>query len=204
MRHFIIAATILLMSANLMGQVDNKKEKRSEEVFSMQRRVYFNIINPLNGNYQLGYEKYLSNGNSILAVVEVIARNSRREHISGYGMGLEYRFTLSQTEKIHHKSHRNITIYLSPFARFRSLDVETSYIDQTNGEGSIAVESYSGGFLVGVNVLWSSRFTMDMFAGMGYQGSKSFGPIGYLNILGGPGYSGLIPAGGIRVGWAFR
>lgn len=103
--------------------------------------------------------------------------------------------------------------YAGPYARYSNnrFQVHTS----TNSSSSLftpslvdyKIETYEAGAVIGYQFVIGGSFVMDLFVGGGIKSSTNTSPATYtttsFNLLEQQDYSGVIPKGGFRLGFAF-
>ncbi|MDA9564110.1 hypothetical protein N9R81_05505 [Flavobacteriales bacterium] len=175
------------------------------------------------GNIEFDYERFSKKGSSVLFSggytingMSSQIRNYQRWGATGEIQWRKYLLPL--------QADRNFRMYIGPFLRYKFLEYSR---DQTivewvesNGEWTeVEVKyesqdqfsSYYTGFVLGYNVLLGKSGIIDLFVGAGvkingrvlYPEEYGFLQTGSFGLAVNPGYAGILPRAGVRIGGIF-
>lgn len=183
---------------------------------------FFQFI--FSGNIELDYERYFNLGSSVLVSVGYTFNgvSSQFRNYDRWGMTgeIQYRKFL-----LPYQPSKNYRVYMGPFLRYKFLEyqrteVVTEYVQNPDGtwipvdityDSIDQFSSYYTGFIIGYNSYWGKSVEFDAFIGAGvkingraiaadeydYLQTKTFGAA--VN----PGYTGVLPRIGVRLGGLF-
>lgn len=214
---YSVIALSLLIYKNLMAQ---------EEVNpKLNNGFYISFLPLITNTLQFSYERKIHNNSLVISPRYTSIKNSKyynnywyyAETPEGYGIGVElqYRIDLSGNPK-KEKEIKNYNkyfrsdrkIYFTPFVTYDYLEIDIQTNDIINRQVNIArfISSISGGVMFGIKWPIAQRLFLDTYLGAGYR-SGGDPSIYYSNEftrhLFRPGYSGIIPKGGIQLGFIF-
>lgn len=214
-QRLIIYCIVSLSAFNVQSQ-DWKLGKNSVKVDVLQ------LI--FSGNIEMDYERYRSNGSSIIIsggyTIKGLSAQIRRYERWGANAEIQYRKFI-----LPFQLNDKFRAYMGPFIRYKFLEYSRNetvmeQIEDNNGNWS-SVEitynsidqfsSYYTGFVFGFSSYLGKHVELDMFIGAGvkingrvlypdeygFLQTKSFG------MAVNPGFSGVLPRFGIRLGGLF-
>jgi hypothetical protein len=192
----------------VVGQ-EEAPDQEDEAPKLKNRTVYFDPVSVFVGNLKVGYEQRFDRGKQALFVLPHLQYYSlgRSQVRRGGGVEVDYRFYLGDESEEDESWSEQLQGYVAPFARFKYREVGNERTQYT-GNQQITVSNtryysiFSGGMTFGLKAPLAQFFTIDLFFGGGFRYSKAGGNYSHNGFLG-PGYTGVIPKMGLRVGVDF-
>jgi hypothetical protein len=179
MKKIILSAAILAVSFVVVAQ------KKSAEGFKNVVKV--NPLGLLFGSANVSLEHVLSEKSAVQGNLQFGSLTVGTVKYTSVGAGVDYKFYLSNTKEAPKG------FYAAPGVGFYSTSIK-------DGSGSYKGAGAIIKGVVGNQWVWDSGFALDLFGGVNYYaGAKITGPAGVSYAK----FSGLLPALGVSLGYAF-
>jgi hypothetical protein len=187
---------LLFFSLDITAQPANTQEDRKNYLYAGSFDVFLNT-------FLAGYERTIKNNSvAVLAGFKLTQREEINHRIGG-NVEVQYRINMMYNRQSKDRSGHLITFpYFAPFIMYRYEEITEEPSNDLLGQKTIVNSAFGGaGFglrLHGTN----SRFTMNVFTGLGMKFSDNQGSGKYDGFLE-TAYTGLAPKFGLQLGIAF-
>lgn len=212
MKKYIAILAFALLGMNF---VQAQSSVQVDTVYVIEQEPIKNIlkISPfhfIEGTFLLGYER-MFNRSSIMVSAGLHSRERyfQEDPEFGFQEEIQYRYYFAEPKNTGARG-RNFFffkgLYAGPYVyhRYRQQTVQVwDWIAQENVNVPENINEFAGGVIIGAQVAFSNVVFLDFFTGGGIKRSIGRNPINnFLNITS-PGYNGVLPKIGFKLGIGF-